>query len=85
MPRGIEDLLSTSSDVVAAFCFFVAFDADCLSIDRLRVNRHVILFKRVIELNGCLLTYLSGKHEDAVVLVILIGLLSCLGLPHFLG
>ena len=29
MPRGIDDLLSTSSDIAAAF-FFVAFDADGL-------------------------------------------------------
>ena len=64
MPRGIDDLPSTSSDVVAAFWFFVAFSTDCLSIDRLHVNRHVILFKRVIELNGSLLIHLSGKRED---------------------
>ena len=52
MLRGIDDLLSASSDIVAAFCFFVAFDTDCLSIDRLHVNRHVVLFKHVVELNG---------------------------------
>ena len=68
MPRGIDDLLSTSSDIVGCFLFFVAFDTDCLSVDRLHVNRHVVLFKRVVELNGGLLTYLIGKHEDVVVL-----------------
>ena len=50
------------------FSFFVAFDTDCLSIDRLHVNRHVVLFKRVVELNGALLTYLIGKLQDVVVL-----------------
>ena len=89
MPRGINDLLSTSSDVVAA-----AFDTDCLSVDRLHVQRHVVLFKRVVELSGGLLTYLIGKHEDVVVLklegvvvalVIFLGLMSCLILPHILG
>ena len=90
MPRGIDYLLSTSSDIVASFYFFT-LDTDCLSIDRLHVNRHVILFKRVIELNGGLLTYLSGdvvvlELEDVVVaLVIFIGLMSCLGLSKFLG
>ena len=92
MPRGIDDLLSTSSD--SCFLFSVAFNTDCLSIDRLHVNRHEVLFKHVIELNGGLLSCLSGKNEDAVVLeledvvvafVIFIGLMSCLGLPHFLG
>ena len=94
MPRGINDLLSTSSEEVAAFLFFEAFDTDCLSVDRLHVNRHVVLFMRVVELNGGLLTYLFGKHEDVVVfelesvvvaLVIFIGLMSCLILPHILG
>ena len=88
MPRGIDDLLSTSSEKVAAFCFFVTFNTDCLSISRLHVNRHVVLFKRVIELNGGLLIHLNGKHEDVVVLeledvvvafVIFIGLMRCLG------
>ena len=76
------------------FLFFVAFDTDCLSIDRLNVNRHAVLCKRVIELTGGLFTYLSGKHEVVVALelegvvvalLIIIGLMSCLSLPQFLG
>ena len=93
MSRGINDLLSVSSISVAAFSFFVAFDSDCLSADRLHVNCHVVLLRRVIELNGGLLTYLIGKHEDVVVLdlegvvvalVIFLGLMSCLILSNIL-
>ena len=69
---------------------FVAIDTDFPLI----ANRHVVLLKRVVELKGGLLTYLIGKHEDVVVLelegvvialVILIGLMRCLILPHILG
>ena len=60
-PRGIDDLLSTSSELVA-------FTADCLSIDRLHVHRCVVLFMHVVVLIGSLLICLSGKNEDVVVL-----------------
>ena len=42
-------------------------DTDCLSIDRLHANRHVVLFKHVIKINSSLLMYLIGKHEDVVL------------------
>ena len=63
--RGINDLLSTSSDMIAALCFRILY---CLSVDHLHVNHHVVLFKHVVVLIGSLLIYLSGKLEDVVVL-----------------
>ena len=89
MSRGINDLLSTSSDIIAAFCFPSHVFTDCLSIDRLHINCHAILFKHVVNLIGSLLIQLSGKLEDVVVLElggvaayeIFIGLMSRSYLP----
>ena len=55
----------------------VAFDTDCLSVDRPHVYCHAILFRLILKL--CL----SGIREDVVVeLVFFDGLMSCLSLPN---
>ena len=66
MSRGINDLLSTSSDMTAAR-FSSAFCTDSLSVDRLHVDCHVVLSKHAVVLIGSLLIYISGKLEDVFV------------------
>ena len=86
MPRGIDDLLPTFSDIEVAFLLFVAFDTDGLSAARSHINCHAVLCKLILKLKGGLPYYLSGRREDVVVeLVVFNGLTSCLSLPHVLG
>ena len=64
MSRGIDDLLSTSSDMTAAVCFPSHFILIVFSVDHLHIDHHVGLFKQVVVLIGILLIYLSGKLDD---------------------
>ena len=46
--RGIDDLLSTSSDMTSCCHVSAVFYADCYFVDHLHVDCHVVLLKHVI-------------------------------------
>ena len=66
-PRGIADLLSTSSNIDVAFCFFSAFNADCLSAARSHVSCYFVLLNLILRLNNGLSCNLIEMREDVGV------------------
>ena len=69
MPRRVDVFISTFSDTVSASCFFVSFDTDCLSVDRLHAHCHATLLRLIfkLKLSGDLPIHLGGTREDVVV------------------
>ena len=80
MPLGIDDLLSTVSTIVDAFCFLSHLILMVFSAARSHVNCHAVPFNLILKLKDGITSY-----DVDIELVDFYGQMSCLILPHILG